>query len=333
VTIPAPASAATRPPASAGAAVTCKMSQLPLPAGMKDAKADAVDPTGRYIVGNNVVGQDFQPILWTDARAQALPMVGKSVQATAVNASGVVVGLVADAQQEYVFRFENGAYTKLHTPPGRWTVYPQPAVNAAGDVVINVEPFGNSGGKGSFAVLWKAGSATPIKLPLPAGANAHDITDDGTIVGTIYKDGEATAAYAWDQQGHGRKLQVPAGQTAAAYAARGKWATGGLWPSMAPALWNLETGALTRLGLQGSAAPGRGAGKSAALGPGEAVNAAGWVVTDRVVLRDGADVKLAVPSGQDARPAGVSDGGLVVGQALTNGRAEDLNLGPRVWSC
>ena len=141
-------------------------------------------------------------------------MPGKSVQPIAANASGVVVGLVEEPQQEYVFRYANGAYTRLLTPPGDWHLYPVPAINAAGDVVINVEPRGNSGGKDSIVLLWKAGSTTAVKLPLSAGANAFDITDDGTIVGAMYRDGVATGAYVWDQRGNGPKLGLPAGRPA-----------------------------------------------------------------------------------------------------------------------
>ncbi|SCG59350.1 hypothetical protein [Micromonospora inositola] len=324
-----PASASEEATASAGPAAPCRMTELPVPSGMKGATAVAVDPTGRYVVGNSLVGQDFRPILWTDGQPQALPVPGKSVQVTAANASGVVVGLVEDTKQEYVFRYENGAYTRLRTPPGSWHPYPTPAINAAGDVIINVEPRGNSGGKDSIVLLWKAGSTSAVKLPLPAGANAYDITDDGTIVGAMYKDGVATAAYAWDRRGNGRKLELPSGETGAAYAAQGEWATGGRWPSRSTALWNIRTGEVTDLGTQGAEAT-----TSGTQGPGEAVNASGWVVAHgSVLLRDGVAVELAVPSGQTSRAAGVSDSGVVVGQAVTDGGNDNQNLGPRVWRC
>ncbi|MEU4679849.1 hypothetical protein [Micromonospora sp. NPDC023737] len=328
----APASASARATAPARQAVQCRMTELPVPSGMKRVEVVGVDPTGRYFVGNNVVGQNYRPILWTDGQPQALSVPGTSVQVTAVNASGVVVGLVWNTKEEYVFRYHNGAYTRLRTPPGHWKPYPEPAINAAGDIIVNVEPRGKIEGEDSIVLLWKAGSTTPVTLPLPAGANAYDITDDGTIVGAMYKDGHANTAYAWDQQGNGRKLEVPTGQTAAAYAAQGDWATGGLWPSKsagggrgpagppgpASALWNLQTGEVINLGTQG---------------PGEAVNASAWVVASGSVLRDGATVDLAVPNGQTSSAVAVSDSGLVVGQALTSGRDDDQNLGPRMWRC
>lgn len=317
----APSTGPARTTAPASSVASCQMTKLPVPSGMTDATADAVDPTGRYAVGNSTVGEDFRAILWTGGQPRALPLKGKSVQATAVNASGVVVGIVTNAPtQESVFRYENGAYTMLQAPRGNWNPFPSPAINAAGDVVVNVEPIGNVEGKGSIALLWKAGSTIAVKLPLPAGANVFAIEDDGTLVGTTYKDGVGVAGYAWDQRGGGRKLAEPAGQTTAAYAARGDWAAGGVWPAMSAALWNLRTGAVTTLG-----APG--------LGPGDAVNTSGWVVAGGSVLRAGGSVKLVVPGGQTSRATGLSDTGLVVGQSIINGRNGVKIVGPRMWRC
>lgn len=320
----APAGASPDATGATGAGTTaaaspapCQPSELPLPSGMRNVTAAGVDPTGRYVVGNEVVGQDFRPVLWTDEKPQALPVPGKSVEVTAVNAAGVAVGLVQDARQEYVFRYQQGAATRLRTPPGNWHVYPRPAINAAGDVVINAEPSGNSGGEDSVVLLWRAGSTEAVRLPLPDGANAFDITDDGTVVGALYRDGVASAAYAWDQQGKGRRLAAPAGETAAGYAAQGDWATGGLWPSRSAALWNLRTGELTRLTTDG---------------PGDAVNTSGWVVAAGVLLRDGAAVDLRMPGGQTGLAVAVSDTGLVVGLARPGGDGTE-NSGPRVWRC
>lgn len=320
-TRPAPTAPAT--PGGAGRAPTapgtgCPVTELPVPPGMTDVAVSAVDPTGRYVVGNSTVGQNFRPLLWTDGQPKALPVTAESVQATAVNPAGVVVGLVQDGPVEYVFRYENGRYTRLRTPAGNWHVYPSPAINEAGDIVINAEPSGNSGGEGSIVLLWPAGSTAAQKLPLPPGANAYAVTDDGTIVGAMYRDGAAVAAYAWDQRGKGRKLMVPAGAKAAAYAARGGWATGGLWPSQTAARWDLRTGRVDEL-------------KTA--GPGDAVNAAGWVVAHGSLVSADGPVGLDVPSGQRAVAVAVSDTGLVVGQARSDDDAGWRNLGPRAWRC
>ena len=51
------------------------------------------------------------------------------------------------------------------------------------------------------------------------------------------------------------------------------WIGGGVWPDMVPALWNLRTGKLVKVGV--TAAPGTREGS----GPAEAVNASGVLVT------------------------------------------------------
>lgn len=312
---------ATPVPSTAAAEVadaprSCRAAKLPVPAGVKDVSASGVDPSGRYIVGNGFAGQDFRPVLWTDGRPRALPVLGESVELSAVNASGVVVGLVNDGREEYVVRYENGEYTKLRTPPGDWHPYPVPTINAAGDVLINVEPKGNSGGKDSIVLLWKAGSTSPVRLPLPEGANGHDITDDGTIIGSRYEDGVAVDAYAWNQRGEGRKLEKPKGMRAAGYAGQGDWATGGLWEDGTAALWNVRTGKLVRLDFPG---------------PGDAVNAAGWVTVAGTLVRDGAAVELPAPKGESSRATGLSDTGLVVGHTV--GAKDGDGKGPRTWQC
>ena len=324
-TVPAVSSPASVFAATPAAPSSCRVTKLPVPASVKGATPVAVDPSGRYIVGNTTVGQNFRPLVWTDGKPRALSVPAESVEATSVNASGVVVGLMADGPRTYVFRYVDGTYTKLTMPKGSWNPYPEPAINAAGDIVINAEPSGNMEGKDSIVLLWKAGSKTPTRLPLPAGANAHDITDDGTIVGGVYKDGVGVAAYAWDQQGKGRKLKTPAGQTGLAYAAQGKWATGGLWPSESPALWNLQTGELTKL------EPEKPAGTTpnpVTNGPGDAVNASGWVAANGSVLRDGPSLELARSTGVTIQPMGLSDTGLIVGY-----ETKGDNYEARTWQC
>ena len=301
---------------AAAAPRSCRMSKLPVPAGLKNVSVSGVDPTGTYIVGNGLSGQDFRPVLWTAGQARALPMPGASVEMSAVNARGVAVGLVNDGSEEYVVRYENGKVTKLDLPDGNWHPYPVPAINAAGDVLVNVEPQGNSGGKDSIVLLWKAGSTTAVRLPLPEGANAHDLTDDGTIIGSMYEDGLAVAAYAWNERGEGRKLDSPKGMRAAGYAGQGDWATGGLWPDGTAALWNLRTGKIVQLDFPG---------------PGDAVNSAGWVTVAGAVVRDGEAVKLPAPKGETGKATGLSDTGLVVGHTV--GAGDGRGKGPRTWQC
>jgi len=315
----APASAPTTPLSRSG---DCVMEKLAVPEGTGDVSAAAVDPTGRFIVGNGSVGQDFRGVLWSDGKPHALPLAGESVQATDVNSSGVVVGLVSEGAESYAFRYQDGRLTRLRTPKGDWHVYPEPAINASGDIVLNAEPRGNTGGRDSIVLLWKAGGTTATRLPLPAGANASDIGDDGTLVGAMYVDGSAVDAYSWDQKGEGRKLERPDGaEGAAAYAVSGEWATGGVWTggNGRAAVWSLRTGALAYPKL---------------TEVGAAVNSAGLAVgLDGAVARGGAALALDAPKGEVAIARDVSDTGLVVGLAMSDDKQDTANLGPRAWRC
>jgi hypothetical protein len=325
---------ATASPSSPTQLAMCQVRELPAPPGVKGAFTYAVDSSGRYVVGNYTVGQNFRAILWIDGQPVELPLRGSSVQATAVNSSGVVAGLVYDetTRTEYAFRYQNGQLIKLFTPAGKWHVYAWPRINSAGDVVLNAEPKGKIEGEDSIALLWKAGSTKAVQLPLPTEANVFDITDDGTLVGNTYQNGHATGAYAWDQQGNGRKLAAPAGITAYVDAARGDWATGALGsaaaakgptpadkktPTTVGALWNLRTGALTQLPTYGT----------------KAVNSSGWAITDTNLVREGVLVDLGISSEQFVRLEGISDSGLLVGSLFTKTPSDLVNVGPRVWQC
>ncbi|GAB2597096.1 hypothetical protein Aab01nite_72580 [Paractinoplanes abujensis] len=316
---PPPPTAAVVAGTPSARTVACTSKALRLPPGAKEATADGVDPSGRYIIGHDSAGQDFRPILWTDGVPKRLPQKEKSVQLTTVNARGVVAGLATEGNSDYVFRYDNGRFTRLKPPSGRWHVYPWPMMNAAGDIVINAEPEGNIEGKDSIALYWKAGTTTAVKLPLPTEANVYDITDDGTIVGGTFVDGEGREAYAWDLTGKGRKLTAPDDSRAIAYAAEGNWATGGLWRGNSDGkavLWDLRTGELTKLD---------------GPGPGDAVNKDGWVVSTGTAFRNGEPLELPVPKGRDVFPRGVSNTGLIVGHTSAqddNGLSE-----PRTWQC
>jgi len=321
-------SVSAKPASQAPAPRDCPMTALPVPSGLKDVQVAGVDPTGRYIVGNATRGNNWKPVLWTGGKARALPVLGPSMQLTGVNAQGVVVGLIGSGPNDQAFRYQNGTYTRLRTPAGRWHAYPQPAINTAGDIVVNVEPAGNSGGEGSIVLFWAAGQTVAKKLPLPAGANVMAILDDGTLVGAQYRNGEAIAGYTWDQQGHGHKLPTPKGQTGAAYAARGDWATGGFWPAMSTARWNLRTGKYAELPTPAGAETAPALNGS--LGAGEQINANGWAIASGYALHDGGAAKLTVPKGQRGSAVAVSDDNLVVGQALSS---SGTVLGPRMWRC
>jgi hypothetical protein len=318
-------------PAATPAAVRCAVTRLPAPAGMKAVSANAVDPTGTYIAGNNDLGpvdpdpsakarlEMLRPVLWTNGRPQALPVLGISVRASAVNAAGVVVAVSGNKEWTSVLRYSAGHVERLATPAGDWVFQPNPKINGRGDIIVGASRRSRPDSNG-VVFLWRAGAHLATPVPLPAGAEGMDLTDDRTIVGdTVGADGAELTSYAWNLTGDGRKLAVPAGQNAAVFAARGEWATGNLWPSGAAARWNLRTGALRVLDVHG---------------PANAVNAHGWIVADGKVYGDDATVQLAPVGRTTGDPSAVSDHGLVVGSLLTGGKGGALvSSDALAWQC
>ncbi|WP_436527514.1 hypothetical protein [Actinoplanes sp. HUAS TT8] len=269
--------------------------------GMSGLDPVAVDPSGRYIVGNSTVGGRSRPVLWTDGRPKGLGYRNDSTRATDVNSAGTVVGVSGDEIVQIppgdagaLKVFDAGAPTS------------DPVINAAGDVLFSVTPAVDR----TIAMIWRAGEPEAHPLPLPTGALAEDLADDGTIVGAVDK-----VAYIWAAGGPGRALPTPAGAKTVAHAVRGDWVVGSIaLPGRATttALWNLSTGALTEI-------PGE-------FHSGIAVNTSGWFVDNWHDLdtgtTDGAD---AAPAGDPhAEMADLSDTGLVVGT---------LPDGPHAWQC
>jgi hypothetical protein len=308
---------------SAAAAGSCVATPLPAPPGKTRVQAVSVDPTGHYIGGYHVEGQNFVPILWTGNAPQLLQINATSAYLSAINEHGVGTGIASSGADEWVFRYENGKAVRLSTPAGYEHPYPEPDINAAGDIVINAEPAGEAGGASSIALLWKANTTTPIKLPLPRGAGVSGITDDGRVVGGVYdENSRARAAYVWDQAGRGTQLAVPAGMTTMAHATRGEWVVGGVFDPSASRTpgalirWNLRTGAVATF----------------TAGVGTAVNASGWLVSlDGSLTTDRGLVELANtgPYPQVVATA-VADNGLVVGYTMdrTTGKSQ-----PLTWRC
>jgi hypothetical protein len=272
--------------------------------------SDASTPDGK-VAG---VG-DSQPILWTNGQPQVLPKLGDWVSATAVNASGVVVAVAGakDKWADSVVRYTAGVPAKLQPPAGTWR-FELAKINAAGDVLVNATRPGKADSRVDAVLLWKAGSTTAVKLPLPAGAEGYGLTDNGTIVGVV-SSGPDTAdlrSYAWDQHGKGRALPGPAGQTSAVSDVAGAWATGNLWPSGAVARWDITTGKVSELPVDS---------------PANGVNAKGWIASNGTVLRTDANVELRAANGVKGDALDVSDNGLVIGLPM------DGASGVITWAC
>lgn len=303
--------------------VSCEPTALSLPAGVTAANPAAIDPSGRYIVGNDMSTMyngdtpqgdgRVRPILWTDGRPELLPGLENYLDATAVNADGTVVAVGDRSDRDgVVLRYVEGELEELDTPAGTWN-FRAADINAGGDVVATAYPDAGSS-QAAFVLLWKAGSTTPAKLPLPAGAEATDLADDGRILGVVQSSTQAGMfiPYVWDQQGKGRELAVPDGTYAYVSTTRGTWAAGTLIPSGAMVRWDLTTGDVAELPVDS---------------PARDINTAGWIAGGRTVLRDDANVTLPLPDGSPANSIGIADNGLVLGERDNGGG------GLFTWQC
>ncbi|GAB7042480.1 MULTISPECIES: hypothetical protein [Catenuloplanes] len=318
---PALIPAAIRTPAgtapAASAAPTCTRTPLPVPDGVTDATPDAVDPTGRYVAGSyfgaavdpRAAGPDAKPALWTDGRPAPLPPgPGRTTRLTGVNAAGVAVGVSDTAAGTVVLRYTGGVPAELGVPDGTWLFDTAPLINAAGDIVASAD---------AGTVLWKAGSPTPVVLPVPHGFSADAFTDAGTVLGVVDGDAPSSAtAVSWSEADGVRALSGPDGRTVEQITgARGDWVSGRLAPAATGAVWNRRTGELFDLGVSSS----------------YAVNARGWAASGSALISGGVSVSLAYEPASVVTLTDISDSGLVVGYAGQPG-----GKGPRTpvaWTC
>jgi hypothetical protein len=289
----------------------CQLRRLPLPAGAPDMRPVKVDPSGRYIVGQST-RSPYRAVFWIDGRP-LLPESTTTMILTDVNAAGVAVGKVGDRNARAVRVTEDGGELRMTTMPGDWIVPDRPIINAAGEVLVSALRPGQRRDGPVTTLVWRADGQV-VEVPLPADAYASSLSDDGRIVGRVKKlNDTVSAAYLWDQQGHGTKLTTPEGGNSEATELRGDRVAGyihGPGQANTAAVWNLRTGELTGFPIRAAAPVPAG------------INAAGWVV----VSRDGvyADGKPFLSPSHSDYFADLSDTGLVVGTTKD---------GPSAWQC
>ncbi|QGN50376.1 hypothetical protein ACN26Y_01660 [Micromonospora sp. WMMD558] len=240
----APSVAAAPPPPT-----RCAISALPVPDGVTMALVTGADPTGRILLGRSYPRNgEYQVLVWTAGRATKVPMRGADQTLQDVTTGGLAVGAAhqrlapGDAGSGPVpYAYSDGRLTRL-----RGVTFGSPrAVNEAGKIV--------GVGESLRPLVWASPASEATELPLPAGASggeAHDVDEDGTVVGTVVTDGRrAERPYVWFPDGSHRELPLPKvdGATGArAFTVRNGWATGALTGGGAGAAsavrWNVRTG-------------------------------------------------------------------------------------------
>jgi len=324
---------------------TCSLVQLPTPDNAPMALVSSGDPTGQYFVGTSYpkLGR-YQAVIWHGGKAENVMLPGDIQESlTDVNSSGTAVGWSYEGDKKnmvqvpYIYR--DGKVSKL---PGVKSAEPR-AINDAGAIV---------GSDDSAALVWPSATASPIRLPLPAGssqATAVDIDEDGTVVGTV----DMSRPYIWLADGTPRELPMPTidGKTAAvarAFGIRQGWATGiaflddnaakglpsGKDPSGKPkraeawnVRWNVRTGKVVSVT----------SGVNLDTG---IINAQGWQVGNdaqgqAMLVADGTTVLLPdlsthTPGGLQNIANSLSDDGRTIG-----GQSDDKAgvIQPVVWRC
>ena len=320
-----------RPTATATAtpkpAAFCAVSALALPPGVKDYQTEAIDPTGRYVIGWANSNTIYATVLWDNGTPQNMHVPG-TPEVSAVNSHGVVAGSTTahGVDDERVYRWANGNTTILSYPmPGRWHPY-SIYLNDDGAIIANAEPEGESGGVGAVTLLFKPGTTTGVKLPISSGSEVFGISDSGLILGTLdLSTSPDHRGAVWDLNGTLlRTLSFPSYVNL--LSPTGDLAVGsrfdpGNHTRVSSFRWNLRSGEVTDLGEH--------------VTQPLAVNAQGWVLDEKNGVVKGDDVVGLPPPPGDATHLAwraMADNGAVVGQSLQATGAAFVST-PLEWRC
>jgi hypothetical protein len=178
------------------APTSCTVEQLPIPNDIPKALIAGADPSGRYFVGRSYPKDGYQAVIWHNGVGAEVPLPGdREEELTDVNASGTAVGWSYDNDDSVPFVYHDGKVSQLSGV----THGAAAAINGSGAIV---------GDDGAHPVFWSSPTAEARLLPVPAGsgpAEASDIDEDGTVVGTI----DNKTPYVWLPDGSHHALKLP----------------------------------------------------------------------------------------------------------------------------
>jgi hypothetical protein len=291
----------------------CRMSPLPVPAGVQYSEVAGGDHTGRYLVGGGTTFDGTQlrrvGLLWvngkvTELNTDALAPYAE-VKITDVNSHGVVIGnRITDFSTFHTdaWVYRNGRFALLPgLKPGDATN--AVAINRRGDIVGTSEDY-SVDPVVFHAVIWSADRpGGPRELTVggqsPAWATGIDIDDDGTVLGQLgQRPTPEQRPFVWPARGPGYPLTGPAGTGyPSGVAIRGGWVTGEVLTADGQSvvvLWNLRSGTARVI--------------STAHGAATAVNNKGTVATSSAIIYTDGQVQVL-----EGYPTVLSDRGTAAG--------------------
>jgi hypothetical protein len=342
---PVASDTATPPPATPPPPSACEAKPLRPPAGLaakgvKDPESvhvTAMDPTGRYVVGDTYGGFNASPasVLWDNGVGRIIPTTSEHATASAVNAQGVVVGEGVRGLDTPWFGwvYRDGKVTELTAPRGYREVVDVVAINPAGDILGTVTDMRYQ----SAVVVWPAGALDrPRVLTSPGGraVSATGFAADGSIVG--WANGQL-GAYRWAPDGKPTALELPAGASGArTTAVAGDRAVGVALEGDPPSDdntptgvgWDLRTGAATPMALPDGIPVASYLNINAVSPGGDMVYSVRGV---GVLVRDRRAVRLTGPGGGLSDPVAIDDTGKIVAGSVRT--AENAGPRPVTWTC
>ncbi len=244
---PSPLPRSTEPADLPVANCTVTSVTAPASAGAFTSLGNAViDPTGHYLVASlmkpfTLPLPDYVPTkaMLVDLRTGQKTLIPVAdAGASAVNASGVVIGDSGPSGTGWVYR--NGKVSLL--PKFHGVAAAPNAINARGDIIGSV-----ISGQTDTSVIWPAANPGTVRALLPANFLASTISDTGLIGGAIGTL-DRGRPYVGDGKGNGHTLSTGDADTQGdVFQIRGHYAVGEgpIFAGRYPLVWNLTTGALT----------------------------------------------------------------------------------------
>lgn len=168
-----------------------------LPPGAVASSAQDINDAGQVVGSFYDAAGNQWPFLWSDGAFVPLQLPGGKTlpgEATAISASGQVLGTTSEGDATKGFLWQNGAAVFIEIP-GAEAIAPY-AVNGAGQVVgaYSDEDFTE------HAFLWENGVVTPLNPPGAVGGSAaHSINVFGQIVGSFIDANDNYRAFLWHE--------------------------------------------------------------------------------------------------------------------------------------